>query len=55
MLTLTIIAFALNLTAAVINTVVGIHGKSTFNIGCAMFNWLLTGYFFGEVVKVVGS
>lgn len=55
MLTLTIIAFALNLTAAVINTVVGIHGKSTFNIGCAMFNWVLTGYFLASLVQGSGS
>lgn len=48
---LTIIAFALNLTAALINTVVGIRGKSTFNVGCALVNWALTGFFFGELVN----
>lgn len=48
---LTIIAFTINLTAAVINTVVGFHGKSPFNIGCAMVNWALTGFFFGGLVN----
>lgn len=48
---LTIIAFALNLTAAVINTVVGIRGKSPFNTGCAFVNWTLTGFFFGGLIN----
>lgn len=51
MLLLTIIAFALNLTSALINTVVGIRGKSTFNIGCALVNWVLTGFFFAEMMN----
>lgn len=48
---LTIIGFALNLTAALLNTTVGIRGKSTFNIGCAMVNWALTGFFFAGLVN----
>lgn len=48
---LTIIGFALNLTAALLNTVVGIRGNSTFNVGCAFVNWALTGFFFGGLIN----
>lgn len=48
---LTIIAFAINLIAALLNTVVGIRGKSTFNVGCAFVNWALAGFFLGGLVN----
>lgn len=54
MLSLTIIAFTLNLIAAVLNTYIGFQGKSTFNLGLAMFNWLLTGAFLAALAHETG-
>ncbi|AFC21270.1 hypothetical protein [Staphylococcus haemolyticus] len=54
MQTATLIAFALNLVAAVINTSLGIKGKSSFNAYLAMFNWFLTGAFLTALAQEAG-
>ena len=53
-MTATLIAFTLNLVAAVINTSLGFQGKSTFNLALAMFNWLLTGAFLAALAHEAG-